>query len=67
MHLLQFNALILYPFADTNECSDPSTCGNLQQCFNTAGSYICECMLGYQNDPQSLLDCLGKQSSVNAV
>jgi len=46
-------------FADVDECINPSTCGKLQQCFNIAGSYLCECILGYENDPRSNTDCIG--------
>ena len=38
---------------DINECNDPSTCEENQVCFNTAGSYLCECDLGYERDPNS--------------
>ena len=39
--------------SDINECNDPSTCVENQVCFNTAGSYLCECDLGYERDPDS--------------
>ncbi|RVE75620.1 hypothetical protein OJAV_G00000510 [Oryzias javanicus] len=35
---------------DVNECVDVSkACGNNTQCFNTAGSYFCQCKDGYEN------------------
>ena len=58
----------LHIFTDVDECENPNTCGNRQQCFNTAGSYFCECILGYENDPQSPLNCIGKHDMcVHAV
>ena len=39
--------------SDINECNDSSTCEENQVCFNTAGSYLCECDLGYERDPNS--------------
>jgi len=33
---------------DINECEqNPNICGDLQQCVNTAGSYVCECRQGF--------------------
>ena len=44
----------MYSFlSDINECSDTSTCEENQVCFNTAGSYLCECNYGYERDPDS--------------
>ena len=38
---------------DINECNEPSPCTDNQVCFNNAGSYLCECNLGYERDPDS--------------
>ena len=46
--------------ADVDECGNPNTCGSLQQCFNTAGSYFCKCILGYENDPHLFFNCIGE-------
>lgn len=50
-------AVFMYGFllTDINECNDPSTCGENQVCFNTAGSYLCECDYGYERDPNSII------------
>ena len=39
---------------DVNEC-ETSPCERNQVCFNTAGSYKCECDYGYEFDPDSAL------------
>ena len=39
---------------DTNEC-DSNPCGTNADCFNTLGSFICQCSPGYSGDP--LVDC----------
>ena len=39
--------------ADVDECNDvnnPCDTTNNQKCVNTAGSYICQCVTGYQNE-----------------
>ena len=46
---------ILYLLLDINECDNSSTCGENQVCFNTAGSYLCECDYGYERDPNSMI------------
>ena len=44
---------------DINECENETlACGENQVCFNTYGSYLCECGLGYENDGD--LTCKGK-------
>ena len=37
---------------DVDECNVNNTCdtANNQKCVNTAGSYICQCVTGYQNE-----------------
>ena len=40
---------------DIDECDNSSTCGENQVCYNTVGSYICECDYGYERDPNSML------------
>ena len=37
---------------DVDECNVNNTCDttNNQKCVNTAGSYICQCVTGYQNE-----------------
>ncbi|XP_029943399.1 CD97 antigen isoform X1 [Salarias fasciatus] len=36
---------------DTNECEEnPSLCGNHSRCFNTYGSYYCQCITGFINE-----------------
>ncbi|XP_038569925.1 adhesion G protein-coupled receptor E5 [Micropterus salmoides] len=35
---------------DTNECIDPGFCGNHSKCFNTNGSYYCQCQHGFTNN-----------------
>ena len=42
----------MYFYSDINECND-SPCTENQVCFNNAGSYLCECNLGYERDPNS--------------
>jgi len=33
---------------DVDECDqDPNTCGDTQQCVNTAGSFVCKCRHGF--------------------
>ena len=41
--------------SDIDECDDNSTCGENQVCFNTAGSYLCECDYGYERDTNSMI------------
>ena len=59
IHTYVFNHQCIQQFVlslplDINECNDNSTCGENQVCFNTAGSYLCECDYGYERDPNSL-------------
>ncbi|XP_032386919.1 adhesion G protein-coupled receptor E1 isoform X1 [Etheostoma spectabile] len=34
---------------DQNECEDPRHCGEHTKCFNTNGSFYCQCMPGFKN------------------
>ena len=41
---------------DVNECKNATAyCDENQVCFNTAGSYKCECGIGYEADRNSSL------------
>ena len=51
--------IVFFTFLDINECNDNSTCGENQVCYNTAGSYICECDYGYERDPNSMMISAG--------
>lgn len=42
--------VIVSKFPDTNECIDPGFCGNHSKCFNTNGSYYCQCQHGFTNN-----------------
>ena len=50
---------------DVDECLSPNACGSEHVCNNTAGSYACECPLGYVADSglQNPLDpvCVGEE------
>jgi len=45
---------VQFVFVDINECNNSTACEENQVCFNTAGSYLCECDYGYERDPNSL-------------
>ena len=63
--------VLLYFISDVNECENATAyCGEDHICFNTAGSYVCECDIGYEADRDSLMirpgeyeRCKGKKSS----
>lgn len=39
---------------DIDECKDiPQTCDSNQDCYNTVGSYVCSCKLGFSKDHQT--------------
>ena len=45
---------------DIDECTRyPNICQNGKKCFNTPGSYHCECLPGYENDWTSSGACVG--------
>ena len=48
--MLTYTYVCMYVYADINECADPRSCGYNQMCSNTAGSYKCECLTGYEPD-----------------
>ena len=52
---------------DVDECQFPDACGSEHVCSNTAGSYTCECPLGFVKDsgPQNPLDpvCVGNHAA----
>ena len=54
-NIVQLYQVFLYFLLDINECHDSSTCGENQVCFNTAGSYLCECDYGYERDRNSTM------------
>ena len=46
--------ILLQFITDVDECENATAyCGENQVCFNTAGSYICECGIGYEADRDS--------------
>lgn len=49
---------------DVDECREtPGICGSgLEECFNTNGSYRCQCLTGYSRNPASSI-CEGKASA----
>ena len=48
-------------FTDIDECADNvDNCTQLQECVNTAGSFTCSCITGYQDSSTSLSLCEGK-------
>ncbi len=48
-------------FLDINECLT-NPCGNDAACFNTPGSFTCQCATGYTARPSG---CIGKETIVN--
>lgn len=46
--LMSFDTLPRSVHTDINECDSPDTCSQL--CFNTEGSYKCDCYEGYEMD-----------------
>lgn len=57
-------SFLIVSLTDTDECvMDPGVCGNHTQCFNTPGSYYCNCNKGFQatspNFTQTTGQCLG--------
>ena len=43
---------------DVNECESNSTCHEQAECYDTEGSYLCECRTGYEGDGYN--DCIGE-------
>uniref|UniRef100_A0A8C1WZH2 CD97 antigen-like n=1 Tax=Cyprinus carpio TaxID=7962 RepID=A0A8C1WZH2_CYPCA len=51
---------------DTDECvMDPGVCGNHAQCFNTPGSYYCNCDEGFQSTPPNFTQTTGQCLDIN--
>ena len=48
----------LHTFSDIDECKDRSSCRN-GKCLNTAGSFICECGVGFKLMKQAMA-CIGE-------
>ena len=48
---------VYFILSDVNECGNEIACGENQVCFNTYGSYMCECGIGYEDDGGS--NCKG--------
>ena len=50
-----------FGFTDINECleaeNESVTCHSNAHCNNTPGSFICDCMMGYEGDG---IDCRGE-------
>ena len=45
--------------SDVNECEDGSdSCGPLEECYNTPGSYYCSCQQGYRRQTDDI--CTGR-------
>ena len=54
--------LILFPSIDINECSEQlHQCHTNAECLNTDGSYLCQCMQGYQGNGYQ---CIGKPTTL---
>ena len=50
----------MYMYTDIDECmEDIDNCTQLQECVNTAGSFTCSCIAGYQFSSTSSLLCEG--------
>ena len=50
----------MYMYTDIDECmEDIDNCTQLQECVNTAGSFTCSCIAGYQFSSTSPLLCEG--------
>ena len=47
-------------YTDNDECTSPNACNVNAQCLNTAGSYACQCALGYSGDGHSA--CTGNDN-----
>ena len=45
---------------DINECNLPNDCHPFAECFNTNGSYYCQCKAGYNGD--GITHCISKYS-----
>lgn len=45
-------------FTDINECDNPDNC-LYGTCVNNQGGYICQCPMGYENNPTGT-GCIGK-------
>ena len=62
--LLDFKRFFMISL-DVDECYSPNACGPDYVCNNTAGSYTCECPLGFVKDsgPQNSLApvCVGEK------
>lgn len=43
--------LFVFKFTDVDECEEiPGICGKYTICFNTNGSYFCQCKSGFINN-----------------
>ncbi|KXJ13424.1 Nephronectin [Exaiptasia diaphana] len=46
---------------ELDECLNPSSCNNNSRCFNTIGSYVCDCLPGYKKESGNC----GRSSNMN--
>ena len=50
---------------DIDECEqNPNLCGEMQQCVNTAGSFICECRQGFVWDNVACIGMILQQCAI---
>lgn len=47
--LMTLYHVILFKLEEINECDDQKVCGDNAVCFNTPGSYYCQCREGFEN------------------
>nr|XP_023677571.1 adhesion G protein-coupled receptor E1-like [Paramormyrops kingsleyae] len=51
---------------DDDECKDPITyCGNNATCFNTVGSYYCQCDTGFKSTSETFTAITGQCEDIN--
>ena len=66
VHLMHVNIVNLYVICvhtDIDECrNNTDNCTQLQECTNTAGSFMCSCITGYRSSTTSPLFCAGKHT-----
>ena len=67
MTLYEFYRIIYNNFcADINECQlKPHPCHKSAICFNTDGSFYCECQEGFIGD--GLINCTGTSMNLNCI